>query len=159
MTDRALRLPLAMTMGDPAGIGPELALRAWLARDSASPPFFVLADPAALAELGAPVRPSRADRRNRAGDSAAAFATALPVVPLAAPAHADPGATDPAFAAATIESIERAVAYVKVRRSARRRHQPDRQGDALRRRLQVPRPHRIPRRAGGARLAASRRSR
>jgi 4-hydroxythreonine-4-phosphate dehydrogenase len=113
MIDRAQRSPLVMTMGDPAGVGPELALRAWLARDAVSPPFFVLADPAALdglaRELGlaapiAEVAPSRA---------AAAFARALPVVPLAARAGAKPGAPSPDFAAATIESIERAVAAVK----------------------------------------------
>ncbi|MFZ2104050.1 MAG: 4-hydroxythreonine-4-phosphate dehydrogenase, partial [Roseiarcus sp.] len=43
--------PIAMTMGDPAGIGPELLLRAWLARDAIAAPFFALADPDALAEL------------------------------------------------------------------------------------------------------------
>ena len=37
----------------------------------------------------------------------------MPVVPLAARARASPGATDPEFAAATIESIERAVAAVR----------------------------------------------
>ena len=40
--------PLAMTMGDPAGIGPELALSAWRDR-TPSAPFFVLAAPALLA--------------------------------------------------------------------------------------------------------------
>jgi 4-hydroxythreonine-4-phosphate dehydrogenase len=111
--DVSAHSPLAMTMGDPAGVGPELALCAWLARDAASPPFFVLADPAALAalarrlDLGAPiaeVEPSEA---------AAAFARALPVVPLAGRVDAKPGAPSPDFAAATIESIERAVAFVR----------------------------------------------
>ena len=113
MTDRALRLPLALTMGDPAGIGPELALRAWLARDSAAPPFFVLADPSALAELARRFDFPVPIAETTPTDSVAAFARALPVVPLAAAARAESGASDPASAAATIESIERAVGYVK----------------------------------------------
>ena len=44
-------LPLAMTMGDPAGIGPELALAAWRGRAASDPPFFLLASPAHLAAV------------------------------------------------------------------------------------------------------------
>ncbi len=45
----ALR-PLALTMGDPAGIGPELALAAWRLRDEAQlAPFLLFADAAHLA--------------------------------------------------------------------------------------------------------------
>ena len=41
------RLPIAMTMGEPAGIGPELTLRAWARRAETGAPFFAIADPAA----------------------------------------------------------------------------------------------------------------
>lgn len=42
--------PLALTMGEPAGIGGEIALKAWrAARDL--PPFFLIDDPARLAAL------------------------------------------------------------------------------------------------------------
>jgi 4-hydroxythreonine-4-phosphate dehydrogenase len=44
-------LPLAVTMGEPAGIGGELSLKAWLARKPATRPFCVLDDPARLATL------------------------------------------------------------------------------------------------------------
>ena len=39
--------PLALTLGDPAGIGPELALMAWRDRDTGPglPPFFLIGDP------------------------------------------------------------------------------------------------------------------
>jgi 4-hydroxythreonine-4-phosphate dehydrogenase len=47
------------------------------------------------------------------GEARAAFARALPVVPLGARADAKAGAPDPAYAAAVLESIERAVGYVK----------------------------------------------
>jgi 4-hydroxythreonine-4-phosphate dehydrogenase len=113
MVDWAQRAPLAMTMGDPAGIGPELALRAWLARDAVSSPFFIVADPSGLAaaarRLGLAVPLAEIELTQ----AAAAFARALPVVPLSAPADATPGAPSPHFAAATIESIERAVVSVK----------------------------------------------
>lgn len=44
---------LALTLGDPAGIGPELALAAWLERGGPNPlpPFFVVGDAAFLERL------------------------------------------------------------------------------------------------------------
>jgi 4-hydroxythreonine-4-phosphate dehydrogenase len=113
VNEGSARPPLAMTMGDPAGVGPELALRAWLARDAASPAFFVFADPTALAGLARRLDLAAPIAEVAPGEAAAAFARALPVAPLAARAGASPGAPSPDFAAATIESIERAVAAVK----------------------------------------------
>jgi 4-hydroxythreonine-4-phosphate dehydrogenase len=107
------RLPLAMSMGDPAGIGPELALRAWSRRAEMGAPFFIIGDPAALDDLArrlaldVPISISEPSR------AAGMFERALPVVPLSAPAAATPGEPSPAFAQATIESIERAVGYVR----------------------------------------------
>ncbi len=100
--------PLALTMGDPAGIGGELSLKAWLARRGGRP-FVALDDPARLAELAAklgldvPIRVV-----NAIGAAASVFRDALPVLPqhLAVPAR--PGAPEPANAAAVIASIERA---------------------------------------------------
>jgi 4-hydroxythreonine-4-phosphate dehydrogenase len=44
--------PVAITMGEPAGIGGEIALLAWANRRKAKlPPFFLLDDPARLAAL------------------------------------------------------------------------------------------------------------
>jgi 4-hydroxythreonine-4-phosphate dehydrogenase len=74
-------LLLAMTMGDPAGIGPELALAAWRDRTPGAP-FVVFAAPRVLAAAA-----------KRAGFTApiieidpsgarAAFSNGLPVVPL-----------------------------------------------------------------------------
>jgi len=113
MSDEAPPLPLAMTMGDPAGIGPELALRAWLARNAASPTFFVLADPAALADLARRLALSVPIAEVAPSEAATAFGRALPVLPLMGRAAARPGAPSPEFAAATIESIERAVDCVR----------------------------------------------
>jgi 4-hydroxythreonine-4-phosphate dehydrogenase len=101
--------PLALTMGDPAGIGGELTLRAWLALRQGGPCFVALDDPARLSSLAASMRLDVAIRAvQRCEDAAAVFGDMLPVltVPLAAPAIA--GTPDAANAPAVIGSIERA---------------------------------------------------
>lgn len=107
----ALALPLALTMGDPAGIGAEIALAAW-ASGRVAHPFFLIDDPARLAPLadraGVPVAEIAGPEA-----SAAAFADALPVLPLALPAPAVPGRPDPANAPAVVAAIDRAVALVQ----------------------------------------------
>jgi 4-hydroxythreonine-4-phosphate dehydrogenase len=113
MTAPSSRRPLALTMGDPAGIGPELTLRAWTARASLDAPFFALADPRALGALARRLGLEAPIAEVSPAEASAAFARALPVVALSAPADARPGEPDPAFAAATIEAIERAVGYVR----------------------------------------------
>jgi len=107
-------LPLAVTMGEPAGIGGELTLKAWLARQPATRPFFAFDDPARLAgvarQLGldVPVREIAAP-----AEAAGVFAKALPVLPVKLRTAVRTGHPDPANAAATIEAIERAVAFAK----------------------------------------------
>jgi 4-hydroxythreonine-4-phosphate dehydrogenase len=104
-----LTLPLAVTMGEPAGVGGELTLKAWLARSTAPRPFFAIDDPARLAGLAGtlglavPVREIA-----RADEAAAVFATALPVLRVALGVPPRPGHPDPANAAATLQAIERA---------------------------------------------------
>ena len=44
-----MTLPLALTLGEPAGIGPDITLAAWSRRAELDlPSFYVLADPQAL---------------------------------------------------------------------------------------------------------------
>ncbi len=105
--------PLAITMGDPAGIGPELLLRGWLARASIEAPFFALADPGALKDLARALGLAAPVAVVDPAEAAGVFARALPVVPLANCADAEAGRPQSKFAAATIESIERAVGYVR----------------------------------------------
>ena len=101
-----MSLPLALTMGEPAGIGGEIALLAWLRR--ARPTFHPSCHRRSrsarapgreprLARHAAPPRPP--------GQAAAAFADALPVLPLALKQPVTPGRPDPAHAAAVIEAI------------------------------------------------------
>jgi 4-hydroxythreonine-4-phosphate dehydrogenase len=105
--------PLALTQGDPSGIGPELTLKAFAARkEKALAPFFALADPQVLERaaqaLNFPVVIEIATPRT----APEIFAHALPVVPLEQSARGAPGTPDPQDAASTVASIERAVACV-----------------------------------------------
>jgi 4-hydroxythreonine-4-phosphate dehydrogenase len=106
-------LPLALTLGEPAGIGPELALRAWLSRSQAAlPPFVLLGDPDHLVrlarELGWPV-PIVEAAPERARDI---FDLALPVMPLNLAVLGEPGKPNASDAPAIIESIRLAVDLV-----------------------------------------------
>ncbi|MEO8715375.1 MAG: 4-hydroxythreonine-4-phosphate dehydrogenase PdxA [Acetobacteraceae bacterium] len=95
--------PLALTMGDPAGIGGELTLRAWLAK---APRFVALDDPERLRALA---RTLRLDVPIvEIADFAAASPEALSVLPLRLAAPVRPGQPDAANAPAIIASIERA---------------------------------------------------
>ncbi|MDH7795710.1 MULTISPECIES: 4-hydroxythreonine-4-phosphate dehydrogenase PdxA [unclassified Beijerinckia] len=105
---------MAMTMGDPSGIGPEIALKTWAesrTRDLA--PFFLLADPAHLKRVGQRIGldiPLVITDPQTAGD---VFGKALPVVPLSGAIIGEPGRPAASDAALTIESIERAVELVR----------------------------------------------
>jgi 4-hydroxythreonine-4-phosphate dehydrogenase len=105
--------PLALTLGEPAGIGPDLTLALWKRRrEFGLAPFYVVGDTdffAARARLLGLDVPLKAVAPEQAG---AAFATALPVVPLDLPVTAKPGAPDASSAPAAIASIRRAVADV-----------------------------------------------
>jgi len=109
------RPPLAVTMGDPAGIGPELAAKAWQARRRASLlPFYWIGDPAALAAVSpVPLREIGAPH-----EAAAAFPDALPVLPMALARPPRPGRPDEANAATVLASIDRAVADARAGEAA-----------------------------------------
>ena len=104
--------PLAMTMGDPAGIGPELALAAWRDR-TPNAPFVVFAAPSILAAAAKRAGFAVPIIETDPGGARAAFSNGLPVVPLKNAVEDAPGRPNPANAAATIELIERAVEAVR----------------------------------------------
>ncbi len=107
--------PLALTMGEPAGIGGEITLKAWQQRHHARlSPFFVLDDPARLkalaAQLGWDVPLAIIDIPDQA---AALFDQALPVLPLALAAPVRAGQPDAANAPMVIAAITQAVALAQ----------------------------------------------
>src|SRR3546814_20975233 len=90
-----LRCPIAVTMGDPAGVGPEVTARAWAARrDHALPPFVAIGDIAAITAVwDGPVA-----RVGDMGEAVRTFAEALPVCPLEERGPPTPGQPTPAAA-------------------------------------------------------------
>ncbi|TPL61875.1 4-hydroxythreonine-4-phosphate dehydrogenase PdxA [Mesorhizobium sp. B2-4-2] len=108
--DRAMRA-LALSVGDPSGIGPEIAIAAFLARTAAAlPPFYLLADPALIASRARRLGVSLPIEETTPAQASEVFGRALPVVALAARFIDSPGQPDPANAAGIIEAIDRAVA-------------------------------------------------
>jgi 4-hydroxythreonine-4-phosphate dehydrogenase len=106
-------LPLALTQGDPSGIGPEIAVKAFVARKAlALPPFFAIGDPALYRSLAKLLSLDVAVEETTPREANGVFETALPVVPLGLSVKGEPGKSDSADAAATILSIERAVECV-----------------------------------------------
>ncbi len=111
--------PLALTMGEPAGIGGEITLRAWCARDKFTlPGFFAIDDPARLeavaAAMGLAVPIAVIDAPEQAG---ARFSGALPVLPLSLAIPTVPGRPDPRNAPATCRAIELAVELTRAGRT------------------------------------------
>ena len=115
MTGDSVR-PLAVTMGEPAGIGGEIALRAWQRRErDGLAPFFLVDDPLRLTELARDLHLSVPIAEIATVDEAhASFGQALPVLSIG---RLDPppcpGAPDPRHGGAILASIERAVALVQ----------------------------------------------
>src|SRR3954452_25198788 len=106
--------PLALTSGEPAGIGPDIALKAWLRRNELNlPPFYLLGDRAALEHRARALSVEVRIADVRAEDAAGVFTDALPVVATGCKATAEPGRPDHTSADAAIASIRQAVADVR----------------------------------------------
>ncbi len=104
--------PLALTMGDPAGIGPEIALKAWATRSAQQlAPFVVYGDPHVFEQRARALGLNTPVATVTTWDGIAAlFQTALPVFSVPLPAPAILGHPNNANAAAIIAAIEQAVA-------------------------------------------------
>ena len=101
---------LALTIGEPAGIGCDIALIAWsMRRERNLPAFYLVADPDHVAaraqQIGLDVALESVTPEHASGH----FDTALPVVPLAERATASPGCPDGTSAPVSLASIRRAV--------------------------------------------------
>jgi 4-hydroxythreonine-4-phosphate dehydrogenase len=105
--------PLALTLGEPAGIGPDLALSVWHRRSELDvPPFYLVADPVFLKSRAELLRLDVPIATVTPRTAAAAFGSALPVVAIDVPVTAAPGRPDRSSAPAAVASIRRATADV-----------------------------------------------
>jgi len=105
--------PLVLTMGEPAGIGGEIALAAWSRRASGVPPFALIDNPARLAALA---KSLRIDLKIREIDEpstvGAVWRDALPVLPIALSAPVVAGRPDLRNSEAVIHAIRHAAKLV-----------------------------------------------
>src|ERR1043166_565219 len=107
---RDLQSPLAVSLGDPAGIGPEVIAKCWDNRDSFGlPPFVAIGDPRSVAAVwDGPIEvvddPRQAD---------SAFDYGLPVIQLNAPQADVPGHPSVAGAHTSLDSLEIAVGLAR----------------------------------------------
>ena len=104
---------LALTLGEPAGIGPDITLQLWSRRSELDlPPFYLIGDPEFLARRARRLNLEIALDVVAPREASACFAHRLPVVPLDFPVSAEPGIPDASSAPAAIAAIRRAVADV-----------------------------------------------
>jgi len=111
--------PIALTMGEPAGIGGEIALKAWLRRAEGVPAFFAIDDPDRLTRLATTLG-WEVPLRAVAGPEEAArcFDEALGVLPRRIAHPVLMGRPDPANARAVTGAIVAAVELVRAGRAA-----------------------------------------
>ena len=101
--------PLAVSLGDPAGVGPEIVAKAWDRRtEKALPSFFAVGDPRAVARVWTGPVIEIADP----SEAKAAFATGLPILPVRGAGTIQPGQPDLAGAQVALDSLEQAMALV-----------------------------------------------
>lgn len=111
--------PLALSLGEPAGVGPDLVLMAWAARREAGLPVFCAVGDPELLRARASVLGIEARIAVCAPEEARGlFDDALPVHPAGPRATARPGLPDETSAPAVIESLSRAVDLVLEGRTA-----------------------------------------
>lgn len=96
--------PLVLTLGEPAGVGPEIIAAAWRAQPNEALPFAVIGDADLLRRQDIPVAEVFAPL-----DALKAFARALPVIHRPLPAPVVVSQPDPANAAAVADGVEEAV--------------------------------------------------
>jgi 4-hydroxythreonine-4-phosphate dehydrogenase len=111
--------PLALTTGEPAGIGPDIAIMAWLRRHELKlPAFYVRGDRGLLDQRARTLGLKVELVEVRTEDAQIAFADTLPVVATGHTATARPGQPDRSSAEAAIASIRLAVGDVVAGKAA-----------------------------------------
>ena len=105
--------PLALTLGEPAGIGPDITIKAWQRRKEAElPPFYLIGDSGFIAARARALGVDLPLADVSPEDATTAFAECLPVVATGHGITATPGHPDDSSASAALASIRRAVADV-----------------------------------------------
>jgi 4-hydroxythreonine-4-phosphate dehydrogenase len=105
--------PLAVTLGEPAGIGPDITIAVWLKRfELGLPPFYLIGDARFIARRAAALDVKLPVAEVSPREAVTTFASALPVVDAGVTVTAPPGRPDESSAPVAIAAIRRAVADV-----------------------------------------------
>jgi 4-hydroxythreonine-4-phosphate dehydrogenase len=105
--------PLALSMGEPAGVGPELALALWAQRRTRDlPAFAAVGDPAVFAARAKTIGVDAPIAEVEPEAAGAVFDERFPVVPVGSTCLAAPGRPDPRDAQTVVEAIKRGVELV-----------------------------------------------
>ncbi|UGV26388.1 4-hydroxythreonine-4-phosphate dehydrogenase PdxA [Rhodopseudomonas boonkerdii] len=106
--------PLALTLGEPAGIGPDIAIAAWLKRQELDlPPFYLLGDRDFMTARATALGHDIALADATPASAADIFSAALPMVSTGHTVTAQARRPDASSAPAVIASIRQAVADVE----------------------------------------------
>ncbi len=105
-----MTLPLAVSLGDPAGIGPEIVAKAWDARAARGlPPFFAVGDARSVARVWqGPIA-----EIDTPADAATVFGDALPVLTVHDAGEIEPGTPDVEGARCALQSLELALGLTR----------------------------------------------
>lgn len=107
---RALHNPLAVSLGDPAGIGPEVIAKCWDGRETLNiPPFVAIGDPQSIAAVwDGPIEIVDNPRQ-----AESAFDYGLPLIQLSAPKANSPGHPSVTGAHSSLDALELAVGLTR----------------------------------------------
>lgn len=102
--------PIAVSLGDPAGIGPEITGKTWAGRDDhALKPFFAVGDPGSIrAVWDGPV-----EKIESPDQAESVFSRALPLLPVESGEAVTPGRPTPEGARCALDSLELAVGLAR----------------------------------------------
>ncbi len=107
-------IPIAVTMGEPAGIGGEIACLAWARHAAELPPLLLVDDPDRIAGLAGTLgTPIAVETVSSSPEALAVWPRAIPVLPQPLPAPVEAGRINPANSKAVIASLDRAIEIVK----------------------------------------------
>lgn len=110
MPDKAPRLPIAVTLGDPAGVGPEVTAKAWEARrEYGLPPFLAIGD----AKTVSAVWDGPTERIGDIAAAAAVFEHALPIWHLEDSGPLEPGAPSKGGALCALHALETGIGLTR----------------------------------------------
>ena len=106
--------PIAVTMGDPAGIGGEITIKAWIkSHSSGKYPFFLIGDPSRIQNTAQQMNvdiPIRAIEKPESANEV--FCQALPIIEERVKTDITEGVPNVSVAQTTIRSIDRALESV-----------------------------------------------